>query len=99
MRHPGAFTYYVTELPPVPPVLQFMVERAQLGEHEAYGSLNMGAGFAVFVPEQDADKTVAVAEQTGIKAYKAGTVAAGTKRIVIDPLDVVFEGKSLDLRA
>ena len=99
MRHPGAFTYRITAIPPVPPVLQFMTEQANLNAHDAYGSLNMGAGFAVFVPEKDAAKTVEISERLGIKAYHAGTVEEGVKQVIIEPLDITFEGASLELRA
>ena len=99
MRHPGAFTYRVTAIPPVPPVLQFMAEQAKLDARDAYGSLNMGAGFAVFVPKEDAAKAIKISERLGIKAYQAGTVEEGTKKIIIEPLDITFEGESLDLRA
>ncbi|MFL7793163.1 MAG: AIR synthase related protein, partial [Anaerolineae bacterium] len=78
MRHPGAFTYRVTAIPPVPPVLQFMAEQAKLDARDAYGSLNMGAGFAVFVPKEDAAKAIKISERLGIKAYQAGTVEEGT---------------------
>lgn len=99
MRHPGTFTYRITQIPPVPPVLRFIVEQAGLTPQEAYGSLNMGAGFAVFVPAQDAEKAIKVCAENGIQAYWAGSVEKGEKRIVLEPLDIVFEGKSLDLRA
>jgi phosphoribosylformylglycinamidine cyclo-ligase len=99
MRHPGAFTYRITAIPPVPPVLQFMTEQANLDAKDAYGSLNMGAGFAIFVPKENAAKAIEISEQLGIKAYRAGTVEEGTKQVVIEPLDITFEGESLDLRA
>jgi phosphoribosylformylglycinamidine cyclo-ligase len=99
MRHPGTFTYRITETPPVPPVLQFIVEQAGLTPQEAYGSLNMGAGFAVFVPARDAERAIEVAAQNGVRAYRAGNIEEGGRRVVVEPLDVVFEGKSLELRA
>ncbi len=99
MRHPGAFTYRITQLPPVPAVLQFIVEQACLTPQEAYSSLNMGAGFAVFVPPQDAGKAIEIAVRRGVQAYHAGTVEEGKKQVVIEPLEVVFEEKSLELRA
>ncbi len=99
MRHPGTFTYRITEIPPVPPVLQFIADLADLDPREVYGSLNMGAGFAIYVPEQDAAKAVEISGRHGVKAYRAGTVDAGKKRVIIEPLDIVFEGESLDLRA
>ncbi|MBN1976461.1 MAG: phosphoribosylformylglycinamidine cyclo-ligase, partial [Anaerolineae bacterium] len=99
MRHPGAFTYRITRVPPVPPALQFMAEQANLDASDAYGSLNMGAGFAVFVPEEDAAKAIEISERLGTEAYHAGTVEEGDKQVVIEPLGIVFEEKSLDLRA
>jgi len=99
MRHPGSFQYRITELPPVPPVLRFIVEGANLDAQEAYGSFNMGAGFAVFVPEKDAEKAIEIAEQNGVKAYKAGVVEEGKKRVLIEPLNVVYDEESLELRA
>jgi phosphoribosylformylglycinamidine cyclo-ligase len=99
MRHPGTFTYRVAAIPPVPPVLQFMAERASLDPRDAYGSLNMGAGFAVFVSGGDAANAIEISEQLGVKAYQAGTVEEGAKQVVIEPLGITFEGESLDLRA
>ena len=98
MRHPGAFCYRIRNLPPVPLVLQFIAEQAHLDQAEAYGSLNMGAGFALFVETREIEKTVAIAERNGIKAYHAGAVEAGPKRVVIEPLDIIYEGESLHLR-
>ncbi len=99
MRHPASLTYSITTVPPVPPVLQFLVEQAGLDAGEAYGSLNMGAGFAVFVPDRDAQKVVEVVAGCGLHAYRAGHVEAGKKQVVIEPLAVVYDGESLHLRA
>jgi phosphoribosylformylglycinamidine cyclo-ligase len=99
MRHPGAFTYRVTELPPVPPVLQFIVDASRMDLYEAYGSLNMGAGFALYVPEAAVSDTVRIAEQQGIRAIRAGSVEAGQKQVLIDPLGICYAGESLNLRA
>jgi phosphoribosylformylglycinamidine cyclo-ligase len=99
MRHPSSFTYRITEIPPVPSVLQFMAEQANLDPREAYGSLNMGAGFAVFVLAQDTKKAIEIAAQNGVRAYRAGGIEEGEKQVVIEPLRIVFEGESLELRA
>jgi phosphoribosylformylglycinamidine cyclo-ligase len=98
MRHPSALCYRIHSLPPVPHVLQFLTEQAGLDLAEAYGSLNMGAGFALFVEARDIEKAISVAEQNGIRAYHAGTVEAGPKRVIIEPLDIIFEGERLHLR-
>jgi phosphoribosylformylglycinamidine cyclo-ligase len=99
MRHHGAFTYRMTAIPPVPPVLQFIVDESHMDLQEAYGSLNMGAGFALFVPETAVPNVVMIAEQQGIQAIDAGRVEAGPKQVLIDPLGICYAGDSLNLRA
>jgi phosphoribosylformylglycinamidine cyclo-ligase len=98
MRHTNDLTYRITELPPVPEVLSFMMEKGPVETEEAYASLNMGAGFAVFVPGKYASSVIDISEKNGIPAYVAGTVEKGKKQVIIEPLDLVFEGKSLNVR-
>jgi phosphoribosylformylglycinamidine cyclo-ligase len=99
MRHSGAFTYRITELPPVPPVLKFIADASDMDLYEAYGSLNMGAGFALYVPEAAADDVVKISKQQGIHAIRAGRVEAGPRQVLIDPLHICYAGDSLNLRA
>lgn len=99
MRHSAAFTYRLHTLPPVPPVLRFMQTEAQLDAREAYGTLNMGAGFALYVAPGDAARCVRIAAECGIAAWHAGTVEAGPRQVIIEPLDLVYRGDDLHLRA
>lgn len=99
MRHPGAFTYRMRAVPAVPPVLAFIQQHAAIDDREAYGNLNMGAGFALFVPAADAARTVGIAQDCGVPAWVAGTVEAGARQVVVEPLDVVFGGDDLHVRA
>ena len=98
MRHPGRFTYRITEVPPVPEVLKFMVDETQQTAEEAYGSLNMGAGFALFVRPEEGAAAVACAEAEGVRAWVAGVVEDGPRQVVIEPLGVTLAGESLALR-
>lgn len=98
LRHPKALTYRVDCLPEVPPVLSFIQEQAQQSDEEAYGTLNMGAGFALFVSPSDADRVVAVSQALGIPAWHAGRVEAGPKQLLIEPLGLQFGGDALALR-
>lgn len=98
LRHPAKFTYRVTKAPPVPPVLEFIARHAGHDAREAYGTLNMGAGFALFVSAADAERTAQVARECGIEAWVAGRVEEGDKRLVIEPLGVTFGGEELQLR-
>jgi phosphoribosylformylglycinamidine cyclo-ligase len=99
MRHRGEFTYRISALPEVPAVLSFIQAEAALDDREAYGTFNMGAGFAVFVDRADAERTAAIARKTGVDAWVAGSVEAGPKRLVIEPLDVEYAGDELGVRA
>jgi phosphoribosylformylglycinamidine cyclo-ligase len=98
LRHPKALTYRVHTLPPVPRVLRFMQQQAAMGDAEAYGTLNMGAGFALFVHGDDAERTVATARAQGIEAWVAGRVEAGPKQLFIEPIGVHWGADELLLR-
>lgn len=98
MRHPGAFTYRIDTLPPVPPVLALIQREARQDDREAYSTLNMGAGFALFVAAADAARCVEVATAQGVGARVAGRVETGAKQLLIEPLGVRFGADDLHLR-
>jgi len=99
MRHPGAFTYRLHTLPPVPPVLRFVQAQAGLDDREAYGTFNMGAGFALYVPPEQAEAVVRISRAQGVDAWIAGAVEAGPKRVVIEPLGLEYGAGDLHVRA
>lgn len=98
LRHPARFTYRIHTVPPVPPVLKFMQEHAKQDDREAYSTLNMGAGFAIFVKPEDAQRTVEVAQACGIAAVIAGALEDGPKQLLIEPLNIRFSDDDLQLR-
>lgn len=98
LRHPGRFTYRIRQVPPVPPVLRFIQRHARQDDHEAYGTLNMGAGFALFVDPSQAERCVEIARDCGVPAWVAGAVEAGDKRLVVDPLGIEYGDDALKLR-
>ncbi len=98
LRHTSALTYRIKEIPPVPPVLAFMQREAKLDATEAYGTLNMGAGFALFVEAKDAERTAQIARGCGIEAWVAGHVETGPKQVIIEPINVTYSADDLKLR-
>ena len=98
LRHPAELAYRIHTVPPVPEVLQFIQHHAGHDSREAYSTFNMGAGFAIFVAADDAQRTVEVAKAQGVLAWIAGEVAAGAKRLVIEPLAIEFGADALQLR-
>lgn len=98
LRHPGTFTYRIHTVPEVTPVLKFIQQHARQDDREAYSTLNMGAGFALFVPADEAERTVDVARAQGVPAVIAGHVEAGDKQLLIEPLGIRFSDDDLQLR-
>jgi len=98
LRHPSRFTYRVHTVPPVTPVLEFIAREAGHDAAEAYGTLNMGAGFALFMPAAQAAEAVRVAERCGVAAWVAGAVEAGPKRLIVEPLGLQYDADALALR-
>lgn len=98
MRADREITYRITDLPPVPEVLQFLVEQNGMDAAEAYATFNMGAGFAVYCAAGSGVSVVAAAARTGHKAWVAGRVEAGPRAVVIESLDVTYSEKDLQLR-
>ena len=79
-------------------MLQFIQRHAQQDDREAYSTLNMGAGFAIFVAAADAERTVQIAQAQGVGARVAGVVETGPKQLLIEPLGIRFGDDDLQLR-
>lgn len=99
MRHPGNFSYRISKVPPVPPVLRFMVEKGSVKIKEAYSSFNMGAGLAIYIANKDVKKVLSISKKVGIKAYVVGVVKGGPRQVVMETLSIIYKGDSLKLRA
>ena len=99
MRHPAELRYVIRRVPPVPPVLEFLQAQGGMSARDAYGTFNMGAGFALFVARADVAATLGVAEDAGLAAWHAGDVEAGAKSVVIEPLGLEYAASDLHLRA
>jgi phosphoribosylformylglycinamidine cyclo-ligase len=97
MRPRRELTYRIERLPEVPEVLGFLVEQAAMSPGDAYSTLNMGCGFAVYCAGGAGQKVVELASELGLSALVAGRVEAGPRRVVLSEIDVVFESEALDL--
>jgi len=58
----------------------------------------MGAGFALYVKPEHAERVVAVSKGLGIDAWVAGRVEDGPKQVIIEPLGVTYSADELQLR-
>jgi phosphoribosylformylglycinamidine cyclo-ligase len=97
MRPRRELTYRVSRLPDVPEVLEFLVQQADMAPAAAYSTLNMGCGYAVYCAAGQGPEVVRIASGLGLAAGVAGVVEDGPRRVVLEPVDVVFESSDMDL--
>lgn len=100
MRPSEHFTYVIDTLPPKPsPIFEFMRQHGPVDITEAYGNLNMGIGFALYVAPGDVSKVLMAAEGQPFQAFVAGHIeASDMKSVVINPLGIEFGSDSLVVR-
>ncbi|MBW4461705.1 MAG: phosphoribosylformylglycinamidine cyclo-ligase [Nodosilinea sp. WJT8-NPBG4] len=63
---------------PVPPVFSWLAEAGQVPAADLYNTFNMGLGFALVVPPQESDRTLAWLAQHQVEAYLVGEVTFGS---------------------
>jgi len=102
MRAPQPFTYVIEHLPKQQPIFDFLQKHGPVDDYEAYGNFNMGAGFALYVPEDDVRKVWTILEgyqgPVRLEAVYAGCIAAGEKKVVIIPKGLEYEAETLSVR-
>lgn len=98
MRATKEFSYVMHEVPPVPAEFTFMQTQSGASDQEMYGNFNMGAGFAIYVPAEQAEQVDQIAQEQGLKAWNAGEVQAGPKQVVIEPKNITYAEQSLEVR-
>ena len=98
MRADMAARYEITALPPVPEVLQYLVDQLEMSAAEAYSTLNMGAGYVAIVSPEDVDETLRVARKTGHDALVAGEVVEGDRALAIPSLGIEYRDDDFQLR-
>jgi phosphoribosylformylglycinamidine cyclo-ligase len=98
MRADVSVRYEIHELPEVPEVLQYLVDRLEMPQAEAYSTLNMGAGYVAIVSPEDAHDALRVARDTGHDALIAGEVVEGERALAIPALGIEYRDDDLWLR-
>lgn len=100
MRLDEPFVYRLNEINDPLPIFKFVMEHGPVEPREAYATFNMGAGFAVYVEPSDLPGVLRLAQSLRYDAWHAGTVEkdGDRKAVEIAPLDIVFEGETLQVR-
>jgi phosphoribosylformylglycinamidine cyclo-ligase len=64
------------------PIFQWLAEAGQVGDRDMYETFNMGIGFVVIVPPQQAESTINWFRSQGISSYLIGEAIAGNNDLV-----------------
>jgi phosphoribosylformylglycinamidine cyclo-ligase len=74
--------FEIDALPEPPPIFRLLQDRGAVPAAEMYRVFNMGIGFCMIVPESDAEKTIRVASEFGVPAWRIGRTVADESQIV-----------------
>lgn len=66
------------------PIFNLIQEKGNIAEHDMFNTYNMGVGMAVIVDGKDADKTITLMNEFGIKASVIGEMSEGDHSVVIE---------------
>ena len=91
MRAKKSFTYIIEKLPKKPKVLEYLQKIENIPDNEAYETWNMGLGFVIFAPESQEKKIAKISQKYKIKFKKIGYLQKGPKKVIIKPLNIVYE--------
>lgn len=98
MRAKGEFSYILDFIPKPQPIFDLIKKYSNSSNKDMYETYNMGAGFAIFVPKSEVEKVLNIAKIHKIKAWDAGVVEKGDKKVLIRPLNIEFGEKDLVIR-
>ncbi|HVB20178.1 MAG TPA: AIR synthase-related protein [Candidatus Paceibacterota bacterium] len=99
MRATQPFAYVIEQLPRELLIFDFIQEHGPVDDQESYGNLNMGAGFALYVANVDADEVTNIAKNLGLGALYAGYIEnSKEKKVVIKPKGLEYSGAMLGVR-
>ena len=100
MRLAEPYVYRVTQLAPRLAIFDFIQQAGGLDDRSMCGTFNMGCGFAVYVPADQATRAIELAKSVGLHAWLGGTIEkdGNRKAVIIEPLGIAFEGETLKIR-
>jgi len=98
MRAKQNFTYVIEKIFDPQEIFLFIQKHANLSDEEMYGTYNMGMDYAIFLPEKDVSKAQKIIAKNKFKSINAGYIKKGERQIIIKPKNIIFRGKTLDLR-
>lgn len=103
MRAEQPFAYVIDDLPEQLPIFDFIQEHGQVEDKEMYATFNMGAGFALYVPQDDVKKVWSILHSYNppyrhTAVYAGHVEASDVKRVVINPKNLIYGEETLAVR-
>lgn len=101
MRAEENLRYIIEKVPEPQAVFRVIQEYGKVSDRDMYGDFNMGAGFALYVPERDAEEVENIAESLQMNALKAGFIEGSPdedKHVIIEPKGLEYSGQDLQVR-
>ena len=98
MRANKEFTYTIEKILPPQPIFDFIQKQGNISNDEMYANFNMGVGYALFLPKDQTGLAQKIIQKSGFKSIVAGQISTGPKKVIIKPLDIVFESNTLKVR-
>jgi len=84
------FTYRVTKwVDEVPPLFRFMLETG-VSLKDCITTFNWGIGFYIFVPEEEADRTIETGKIAGYDLIDLGQVEDGERQVIFEPENIIL---------
>lgn len=71
LKHTG----FILDTMPEPPKIMQLIEELGVREEEMYKTFNMGIGFCVVLPKNQAEKVTAICKKHGLQAQRVGHIA------------------------
>ena len=95
----GDLSYIIDTTPEPQPVFDFIQKHSRNTDRQMYGTFNMGAGFAVFMPAADVEKAQRITkDRFGWQSLNAGYVEEGSRQVVIRPKQITYQAETLQIR-
>lgn len=101
MRSPLPMSYVIETLPKRSPIFDFLCEAGPIDRKEAYGNFNMGAGYAIILPERELGSFESALKGMtyDFNVVVAGYVrASGSRSVEILPENIRFTSDELEIR-
>ena len=96
MRARAAFTYRIASLPPCPPVLELAGGRGRHGRRGGSPDVQHGERLRPLLLRRGWPRDRRAGRAHGSAGVLAGRVEEGPRRVILEPIDVLYEGHELE---